>query len=41
MSDQNNNNKLYNPDELIADIYEAVYGKQNYEIQFIDLKIQI
>uniref|UniRef100_A0A6G6ACS5 Uncharacterized protein n=1 Tax=Borely moumouvirus TaxID=2712067 RepID=A0A6G6ACS5_9VIRU len=38
MSDQNNNNKLYNPDELIADIYEAVYGKQNYEIQFIDLK---
>ncbi|QGR53947.1 hypothetical protein [Moumouvirus maliensis] len=38
MSDQNNNNKLYNPDELIADVYEAVYGKQNYEIQFIDLK---
>ncbi|AGF85332.1 hypothetical protein QJ854_gp450 [Moumouvirus goulette] len=38
MNDQNNNNKIYNPDELIADIYEVVYEKQNYEPDLIDLK---
>ncbi|AQN68315.1 hypothetical protein [Saudi moumouvirus] len=38
MSDQNYNNKIYNPDELIADVYETIYGKQSYEIPFIDLK---